>query len=256
MSAPGGQDHIATFLEEFRLTLESRTFTSRLQKFFLELHNSLPPKSTFEPISLNPETIEKFLDCFKEHDKKGREQRALLSPGMNIWNSLAIGRDEVKNCRILSWLLDPEADHFQGARFLKCLFQFEELKPDNKFADEKYHVSREDWIDESNRVDIIITGETYYMVIEAKIDAREGKNQCQDYKNILNNRKTNKKFIGLFLTRNGADSKDEDYKKITWKDIIKTLDIFSDINQPYSCQNAFVRNLSLQYSRYLKEMLS
>jgi hypothetical protein len=50
------------------------------------------------------------------------EENAHRPLSINIWKVAALGLDEVSNCRVLKWLLDPNESHFQSTRFLRCLF--------------------------------------------------------------------------------------------------------------------------------------
>lgn len=252
---PSDVDNISNLLFKFKNSLKRESFPNKLQRLLSKLKNILKVEAHTADIKLDPSALSKLLNTFKIYDSRGREQRSVSSPGLNIWKSLALGRDEVKNCRILAWLLDREADHYQESRFLKCLLQASDLTDYMMYADEKYYVSREDWLDDSNRVDIIIRSESFNLVIEAKIDAYQNDNQCEKYKNIITNRNPAKKFIGIFLTINGTPSNDNDYTSITWKHVYNALDIFSSHNHESSCRNEFIRLLSKQYSQHLKSMM-
>lgn len=87
---------------------------------------------------------------------------------------LGLQRAEVANCRVIRWLLDPLSPHGLGADMLQAMgvaLGFD--LPDAARAHVEAEVSRVD-----TRADVVVTGLSWTLVIEAKIDAAEGRIQA------------------------------------------------------------------------------
>jgi hypothetical protein len=89
---------------------------------------------------------------------------------------LDLSRNEVQNCRVVRWLLDPLARHGFGAVLVKSLCDFFALPISQpELARVSAEITRDD-----TRADLVIEGLDggRMLVIEAKIDAGEGDRQA------------------------------------------------------------------------------
>jgi hypothetical protein len=89
---------------------------------------------------------------------------------------LNLTRNEVANCRVIRWLLDPLARHGLGANFLAALAVEIELELSERGrAISKAEVSRA-----NSRADVVVSSARgdWTVVIEAKVDAAEGDRQA------------------------------------------------------------------------------
>lgn len=87
---------------------------------------------------------------------------------------LGLQRAEVANCRAIRWLLDPLSPHGLGAEMVRALGVALDIDlPDPARARIKAEVSRGD-----SRADVVVTGLSWTLVIEAKVDAAEGRIQA------------------------------------------------------------------------------
>lgn len=108
---------------------------------------------------------------------------------------LGLQRAEVPNCKVIRWLLDPLAPHGLGAEMLRALAVALKTEfPDAASAQVEAEVSRVD-----SRADVIVTGSSWTIVIEAKIDAAEGDRQGERLE-----RHWPEASPLVFLTRSGA----------------------------------------------------
>lgn len=137
----------------------------------------------------------------------------------NIFEIAGINSDEVKICKVLYELLNPQGSHFQGYTYLK-LFVENVLHFD--FSDSEYQdakVYQEYVIDGDRRIDLVIEIADKFIPIEVKIYAGEQHNQCFDYYQRAQN--SNLFYLTLFGTppsdysAHGLTKEDEGYKEVT-----------------------------------------
>jgi len=89
------------------------------------------------------------------------------------------GRREIYHSQMLAWLLDPGTPSGLGERFLKEFLSYLDpelgaIRPAELY---QVQVSTEATGDEA-RTDILLRAETFTVPIEVKVDAGEGKDQC------------------------------------------------------------------------------
>jgi hypothetical protein len=94
----------------------------------------------------------------------------------DIFGVLGISRAEVRHTRLIAWLMDPAGRHGLGVGFLQRVLA--RAFPEERFegldrASPACEVVRADC-----RADIVVWGPSFTIVIEAKVDAIEGPEQC------------------------------------------------------------------------------
>ncbi|WP_028880071.1 PD-(D/E)XK nuclease family protein [Terasakiella pusilla] len=161
---------------------------------------------------MTKEAIQKLEDFILQNDDL--EQLESMVKGFNLFEAIAMGRQELKHSATLSFLLDPSKDHGLDTYFLKRCFMrvaqdmsnFSPIDIDcMDLSDVK--IKREwqniDILIESKQADLVIA-------IENKIDSTEHSNQLQKYKTIVENNFPhieNKFFI--YLTKDGVSPQKE-----------------------------------------------
>lgn len=186
--------------------------------------------------------------------EQDRAWRAKHAPDLNIWSGTGLGRDEVRHCRLLTWLFDPHGNHSQGPMFLGCFFDAVGLHEFARFAtDCDYTVRAEDTLDSESRVDLRIGNAKFQVWIEAKIDHREGDRQIERYAKLLRVRSD---LLGvpascrklLYLTPRGQVSRSamEDVS-ITWETVAVACDRFAQ-----KCEPRFLGDAVRQFAAYLR----
>lgn len=112
------------------------------------------------------------------------EQRRMEAEGLwtvgpsDLLSVIGHERREVTHCRVLAWLCDPRAPHGLGVSFLQAIMRaLGRDVPAHQLAgaSSEVEVSRS-----RSRADIVITTSRITLVIEAKIDALERSEQCDD----------------------------------------------------------------------------
>lgn len=181
--------------------------------------------------------------------------------GFSFIQALRLESDEVRfHTRLIGYLLDPNAGHFQGDKFLKLFFEAVGIKeaPQGFTVEIEKHVGKRDWgTVEGGRIDLLISNSTKKtaFAIELKIYAGEQPQQLQRYFNYLNNNfKINESKV-YFLTLHGNESnfhqKFGQYEKISFSDnILKWIEScrLATIDQPV------IRETLTQYIANIKRL--
>lgn len=151
----------------------------------------------------------------------------------NPWDIVGIKRKEVASCSVLAWLLDPDGNHGMGSIVLNILLkQLNQKQYRFPYEYGHYcHVSTEKSMGEGNknRVDILIDAESYYLIIEAKIDAGEQEDQLSRYCKEARLRAGNKPWGVVFLTPVGHKGSttgewEDDIYPVTWSALATAID--------------------------------
>ncbi len=135
----------------------------------------------------------------------------------NVFYVQGIAEDEVKVCRFIKELLDPRGSHGQGTVFLKSFARNVLKVEETFFSDEEYQkarITREERIDNSRRIDIVIRIKDRIFPLEVKIYAGDQERQCFDYYNYVCRKDPQTKVY--YLTLDGHEPSDE--SKMTLKE--------------------------------------
>ncbi|MGM0947157.1 MAG: PD-(D/E)XK nuclease family protein [Bacteroidota bacterium] len=181
--------------------------------------------------------------------------------GFSFIQALRLESDEVRfHTRLIGYLLDPKAGHFQGGKFLKFFFEAVGIKEDPQgFTVEiEKHVGKRDWgTVEGGRIDLLISNssEKPAFAIEVKIYAGEQEKQLQRYHKYLNRFYPNQSSKVYFLTLYGDQSREhkafDKYQSISFgDDILKWIEScrLASIDQP------IIRETLTQYIANIKRL--
>ena len=133
----------------------------------------------------------------------------------NIFDITNISTDEVRICRIIKELIDPNGTHYQGDAYLR-LFSKYVLNIENDCSNSDYAtavVQRELVIKNNRRIDLFIEIGDMKIPIEVKLYAGDQQNQCSDYFNYAKNSKI------YYLTLDGHEPSDYSIGKLSKKHI-------------------------------------
>jgi len=110
------------------------------------------------------------------------------------------GRWETFHSAVVAWLLNPNGKHYLGPTFLEMLL--DKSHPDHGLSVEDLAPcsSAVEVEAASSRADIVVSGPDLHLVIEVKVDAQEGPNQCQRQFNDHNGPDS----LFVFLTPRGV----------------------------------------------------
>ncbi|MBU4185191.1 MAG: PD-(D/E)XK nuclease family protein [Desulfobacteraceae bacterium] len=230
----------SNFFHRFSIARNGGTLELERWNSFLQTFKRLSSEqATSQPVKLQQTTVAEFklfLNPFKEALQKHHESGL----GINVWDVVGLGFDEMRNSSVLAWLLDCHGSHGQGSQFLESLLSFLDQDKDvpplaleilpkpgvTSFAHYWTRVESLPLGDMVSRVDIEIEG-SFILFIEVKIYAQETNDQLKRYVEIAKEKAGDRKWGVLFLTRNKSRPNDktlhEHVISISWKQLCSTI---------------------------------
>lgn len=213
----------------------------------------------FAPSSQLAKSLSEFLDCFSRIEVSqtmpakpvatppdstilsnwlASMALPLLATRANAWNFdpwevAGLGRDEVRNSRILAWLLNPMGSHGFGdvvlVRLLEYLRSFIEIVPSSLGNFCHVRTERSPNGDLSERVDIEIDADTFYLLIEVKIGASEGREQLSRYGKLAQTMAGQRPWAIIYLTPERKEAKtgslfSDHIFPLSWKKIAQMIE--------------------------------
>ncbi len=142
---------------------------------------------------------------------------------------LWLGQDEVRNCRVLAWLMDPAGAHGLGDAVLRGVSAAAPLDVVADSADGRVTVSTEQVMG-GTRADIVVRSGSGTLVIEAKVNAGESEGQTGGYQERWGESAT-----FLFLTRDGSPPSADDrarWRTLRWIDVAAMIDGALEVGNP------------------------
>ncbi len=144
------------------------------------------------------------VDALKDFCGKFRlqfEQLHRAGKLIDFWTVAGLRRDEIRHASVLAWLLNPKESHGFGNTVFQSWMRGINFSDgtglnDQRIWDAEYRVTTEvrvstevDPLTEStSRLDIEINSKRFYLCVEVKIDAPEGKDQLRRYVEIASKR--------------------------------------------------------------------
>lgn len=144
----------------------------------------------------------------KNHEKTLRS----TGNGFSFIHALDLERDEARfHTRFIRYLLNPEAGHYQGDKFLKLFFDVMEIGESTGgfIVEIEKPIGKRDWENvEGGRIDLLISNKSTKIAyaIEVKIYALEQREQLRRYSNYLSREFKDEKSKVFFLTLEGGQS--------------------------------------------------
>lgn len=178
--------------------------------------------------------------------------------GADVWQIAGLGHDEVRNARVLSWLLDPQGSHGAGSRYLDALWN--RIDGHAKLG---FHLSDVERVTRENypigngesRIDIEITGKDFLLFIEVKIYAGESKQgQVQIYQALARQKAASlgRRHAAVLYLSETEPQGAEDVLRCRWRDIahvvrteLRALD--------EEDRNSFSSRLALHFANHISK---
>jgi hypothetical protein len=165
------------------------------------------PESTLDWTERLPD-FARLIDVLRPAlDAQARLHRA--GGRINVWAASDLGRDEMRNSKVLAWLLDRWGSHGQGAELLGALLDRVDMGcegfPGSKTTDQPYWTSVESCPlgEQDSRIDIEIDGPGLLLFVEVKIDAPETAGQLDRYFALAEAKARGRPWGVIYLTRHG-----------------------------------------------------
>lgn len=157
----------------------------------------------------------------------GREFK--LDTGFNVFEAVAIVRQEIRHSRFLAFLLDPRSPHGLGPSFLRAILSAAVADhPDppvsrldvaiTDLAGCSVHCERDHF-----DIAVEVPSQRLLFVIENKIDATESAEQLQKYRQRAMFRYKDYRFMGTFLTPTGYEGEDDNWGTLGYATVIAEL---------------------------------
>lgn len=159
----------------------------------------------------------------------------MLSENPNIFEILKTQTYEIRHSNFLAWLLNPNANHGLGDRFLKMFLL--DLAVDKKSDD--FNVITVQNLDYSNveifrewqNIDIVLLFGDLVVAIENKIYHFETKGQLENYKGKIEQEFNVKHKVYVFLNPNGDDASHPDFISYSYETIAIYLEQILSLNK-------------------------
>lgn len=193
----------------------------------------------------------------RNHEKNLR----ISGNGFSFIHALDLESDEARfHTRLIGYLLNPKAGHFQGDKFLKLFFEAIGIKEDTdgfKVEMEK-HVGKRDWETvQGGRIDLLISNPSRKIgfAIELKIFAGEQEKQLQRYFNYLSTNFRSSRSKVFFLTLEGDESHFhkgfDKYEKISFREHVHN---WIEASRLASIDQSIIRETLTQYIANIKRL--
>ncbi|GAC1607833.1 MAG: hypothetical protein NVS3B3_11370 [Aquirhabdus sp.] len=211
------------------------------------------------PVLIDYAKFDSFAEKFNILNKAYRRSGA----AMNVWRAAGLGHDELRNSRVLAWMLDRDGDHGQGSIILEQLLDEVNKELDyvtvsaNQIRGKKYRTKTESLPlgEQESRVDIEIEGDEFLIFIEVKIRAPESRDQLRRYLDLARHKAgANKSWLVIFLTVNGKKPMDPDLHthiiNLSWKNIANILE------RPIASDDGFVlpNQIFCQFADHIRRL--
>lgn len=182
-------------------------------------------------ININTAELTEFLSQLSEPLKVVQHRSLSFDP----WEVAGLGRKEVRNTAVLAWLLDPEGTHGFGRlplqAFLRAIRHNRNDIPEDYLHYCRVQVETNPTGDNTNRVDIEIDADNFFLLIEVKIDACEQPEQVARYCSDARLHAMSRPWAVIFLTPRGGkpltyglDFKPKDVPCISWRHLATVLE--------------------------------
>lgn len=179
--------------------------TTRLDHFFRQWPQHIEWSEEAEkPINIDASQLAEFFSLLAEPLSAVQHPSLQFDP----WEIAGLQRKEVPNTAVLAWLLDPYGSHGFGRLPLQVLLRL--IRGQNRHdipADfsQSCHIQTETSPtgDDISRVDIEISANNFFLLIEVKIDAGEQEKQVARYCRDAEIRAVNRPWAVVFLTPQG-----------------------------------------------------
>lgn len=226
----------------------------RLEGFLGEFSDLERFENFFQELTLLNE-LQAFLTKFEEAYQKAVRAGHCI----DVFDGFGIGRNEVRNCRVLAWLLDKNGSHGMGDLFLRKiaarLAGRENRKGRAFFLSDAALASA--WAsrteicplgEQEDRVDIVCAGEKLLLYVEVKIDAVERPNQTIDYYEKLKTDCGSREHALIFLSVRD-EPRSGDAWHLTWESVASILLEMAGEKEGVC---GFMRSLMRQYAFHIK----
>jgi len=232
-------------------------------KFFSRWENLTPEEVAPPPRFFWDEPICVQFESFAREFTTPYEAYRRSGAMTNIWRTVGLGHDELRNSQVLSWMLDRFGDHGQGSAVLESII---DTASKQRPVSQQVCVTAKD-VRENNywtrieslplgalesRVDIEIESPTFLIFIEVKIRAPETGDQLKRYVDLAREKACGRPTMVIFLTPDGRLPIDTnlhcEISLFSWKEVASILEkhISGDL------ENSFTGHIFRQFADHAR----
>lgn len=145
---------------------------------------------------------------------------------ISLLDPLGQSRRELSITQVLVWLLNPKSNHGFGDLLLKAFLshfadEFDAARIIRDTNARDISVCAEYSLESQQRADVVITAGDCAVVLEAKINAKEGLHQTSSYADYFGSKFSNTCFI--FLAPLGVDAESNEFISLRYLDMCRIL---------------------------------
>ncbi len=174
----------------------------------------------------------------------------------NVFEALGVERKEIHHSNFLAYLLEPSESHGLRGLFLQKFLQ----EAVREYSNTTISVMKLDGLDlsqmtvrrEYENIDLYLTDSRnkLVVVIENKVGSKQHDNQLTRYRETADAEHRDFRFLGIYLTEDGQDPKDEHYAVISYKQVRKIIEDL--LNRENVFLSPAFRSVLVQYADLLK----
>lgn len=195
------------------------------------------PVAVPERRSLDADALTTLIPKLRDGVGRARDEGAFL----NVWAVAGLRRNEVRNCAVLAWFLNPRGSHGAGATYLKAVMALLPEVEAGGLEQARLKTELRPQGSDRDRVDIVVELPERVIFIEAKIDAPEGLNQLARYRNAA--ARLHKAVSIIYLTRTAPVDEHDGVHHLTWRQVARALTKASGPRQGQSLANQFSQHI-------------
>lgn len=210
----------------------------RLKRLLPQLRPLLrAPVTAGERRSLDVDALTSLIPKLRDGVGRAREEGAFL----NVWAVAGLRRNEVRNCAVLAWFLNPRGSHGAGAAYLKAVMALLPEVEAGGLEQARLKTELRPQGSDRDRVDIVVELPERVIFIEAKIDAPEGINQLARYRDAA--ARLHKAVSIVYLTRAAHVDEPDGVHHLTWRQVARALAKTSGPTQGQGLANQFSQHI-------------
>lgn len=178
----------------------------------------------------------------------------------NAWRAAGVGTDEMRNSRVVRWLLDRFEDHGQGAAILVAMLRHLKRTDLADLAAVHPYWTRVETCpfgEQENRIDIEIESPHFLIFIEVKVRAAETGDQLERYLDLVAAKAAaeQKRWALIFLTPTGRQATSERLRDkiipFSWRQLARIL---NEHVRDEGLRNTVAGTLLLQYAEHARTL--
>ncbi|MDP1612793.1 MAG: PD-(D/E)XK nuclease family protein [Sulfuritalea sp.] len=205
---------------------------------------------------LDCKSLASFAEAFSNTYDNYRRSGAMV----NVWRVAGLRRDELRNCQVLSWILDRFGDHGQGSAILERLVELagkqmagitaEKVRMNNYWT----RIESQPLGDLESRVDIEIESAAFLIFIEVKVRAPETGDQLKRYADLAPKKAAGRPWSIIYLTTDGRKPNSGDLHRkvipLSWNQVASILDTHTMGN----LGNSFSNRIFEQFADHIRHL--